>query len=150
MSMLLYVSTTWTLTKIIKKKLDSNCTKMLWAILNKSWRQHPTKQLYGHIPPISKTIQIRWTRHLGHCRRSKDELFSDVLWLTPSHKQGSVRSPARTYLIQLCIDTGCSREVLAEAMDDRDKWQKRVREICACGMTYIDINNTGYSICIYL
>ena len=36
------------------------------AILNKSWRQHPTKhQLYGHLPPIMKPIQVRWTRHAG-------------------------------------------------------------------------------------
>ena len=27
--------------------------------MNKSWRQHPTKQqLYGHLPPIRKTIKI--------------------------------------------------------------------------------------------
>ena len=36
-----------------------NCTRMLWAILNKSWKQYPTKQqLYNHIPPIPKAIQI--------------------------------------------------------------------------------------------
>ena len=35
-------------------------TRMLQAILNKSWRQHPTRhQLYGHLPPITKTIQVR-------------------------------------------------------------------------------------------
>ena len=37
--------------------LDSNYTQMLRVILNKSWRQHPTRhQLYGHLPPITKTI----------------------------------------------------------------------------------------------
>ena len=57
MSMLLYGCTTWTLTKRMEKKLDGNYTRMLRAILNKSWRQHPTKQqLYGHLPPIAKTI----------------------------------------------------------------------------------------------
>ena len=51
---------------------------MLQAILNKSWRQHPTRhQLYGHLPPITKTIQVRRTRHARHCWRSKDELVSD-------------------------------------------------------------------------
>ena len=40
----LYGFSTWTLTKHIEKKLDSNYTRMLQAILNKSWRQHPTKQ----------------------------------------------------------------------------------------------------------
>ena len=43
-SILLYGCTTWTLTKRLEKKLDDNYTKMLRAILNKFWRQHPTKQ----------------------------------------------------------------------------------------------------------
>ena len=67
-SILLYRCTTWTLTKRLEKKLDGNYTRMLWAILNKSWRQHPTRhQLHGHLPPITKTIQIRRTRHAGLC-----------------------------------------------------------------------------------
>ena len=56
---------------------------MLRAILNKSWQQHLTRhQLYGHLPPITKTIQVRRTRHAGHCWRSRDELISDVLLWT--------------------------------------------------------------------
>ena len=83
-SILLYGCTTWTLTKRLEKKLDSNYTRMLRAILNKSWRQHPTKyQLYGHLPPIMKTIQVRSTKHAGHCWRSRDELISDVLLSSP-------------------------------------------------------------------
>ena len=63
-SILLYGCTTWTLTKRLEKKLDGNYTRMLRAILNKSWRQHPTRhQLYGHPPLITKTIQVRRTRH---------------------------------------------------------------------------------------
>ena len=50
-SILLYGCTTWTLTKRLKK-LDGNYTRMLRAILNKSWWQHRTKhQLYGHLLP---------------------------------------------------------------------------------------------------
>ena len=57
---------------------------MLRAILNKSWWQHPTRhQLYGHLAPITKTIQVRRTRHAGYCWRSKDELISDVILWTP-------------------------------------------------------------------
>ena len=78
--------TTWTLTKRLEKKLDGNYTRMLRAILNKSWRQHPTRhQLYGHLPPITKTIQVRRTRHAGHYWRSRDELISNVLLWTPPH-----------------------------------------------------------------
>ena len=79
-SILLYGCTTWTLTKRLEKKLDGNYTRMLHAILNKFWRQHPTRhQLYGHLPPIMKTIQVRRARHAGHCSRSRDELITDVL-----------------------------------------------------------------------
>ena len=68
----------------LEKKLDGNYTRMLRAILNKSWRQHPTRhQLYGHLPPITKTIQVRQTRQAGHCWRSRDELIRDVLLWTP-------------------------------------------------------------------
>ena len=92
-SILLYGCTTWTLTKRLEKKLDGNYTRMLRAILNKSWRQHPTRhQLYGHLPPITKTIQVRRTRHAGHCWRSRD---------------------------------------LPRAMNDREEWRERVRDIRA-------------------
>ena len=88
MSILLYGCTTCTLTKRLEKKLDGNHTRMLRAILNRSWQQHPTRhQLYGHLPPITKTIQARRTRHAGHCWRSKDELVSDVLLWTPAYGQ---------------------------------------------------------------
>ena len=77
-SILLYGCTTWTLIKRLEKKLDSNYTRMLRAILNKSWHQHPTShQLYGHLPPITKTIQARRTGHAGHCWKSRDVLISD-------------------------------------------------------------------------
>ena len=41
-SILIYGCTTWTLTKRLERKLDGNYTRMLRAVLNKSWRQHPT------------------------------------------------------------------------------------------------------------
>ena len=103
---------------------------MLRAILNKSWQQHPTRhQLYGHLPPITKTIQVRRTRHAGHCWRSKDELISDVLLWTPTYGQAKAGRPARTYIQQLCEDTGCNPEDLPEAMNNREKWRERVWDI---------------------
>ena len=136
-SILLYGCTTWTLTKRMEKKLVGNYTRMLRAILNKSWRQHPTKQqLYGHLPPITKTIQVRQTRDAGYCWRRRDELISDVLLWTPSHWGAKAGRPARTYIQQLCADTGCSPEDLPEAMDDREGWQERVRDIRADGTTW--------------
>ena len=135
-SILLYGCTTWTLTKRLEKKLDGNYTRILRAILNKSWRQHPRRhQLYGHLPPITKTIQVRRTRHAGHCWRSRDELISDVLLWTPTHGRAKAGRPARTYIHQLCEDTGCCPEDLPEAMKDREKWRERVRYIRATSTT---------------
>ena len=83
-SILLYGCITWMLAKCMQKKLDGNYTRILSAVLNKSWRQHPTKQqLYGHLLTITKTNKVRWTRHAGHCWRSKDELISNILLWTP-------------------------------------------------------------------
>ena len=137
-SILLYGCTTWTLIKRLEEKLDGNYTRMLRVILNKSWRQqYPTRhQLYGHLPPITKTIQVRRTRHAGHCWRSRDELISDVLLWTPTYGRAKARRPARTYIQQLCEDTGCSPEDLPEAINDREKWRERVRDICAGGTTW--------------
>ena len=85
-SILLHGRTKWMLIKHMDKKLDGNYTRILQAILNKSWRQHPTKQqLYSHQPPIMKIIKVWQTRHTGHCWRSKDELISDILLWNPSH-----------------------------------------------------------------
>ena len=113
LTILLYRCTTWTLTKRREKKLDGNYTRMLRAILNKSWKQHPTKpQLYGHLPPIMKTIQVRGTRHAGHCWRSRGGLISDVLSWTLTYCGENAGWPARTYTQQLGEDTGCSPENL--------------------------------------
>ena len=153
-SIQLYGCTTWTLTKRLKKKLDGNYTRMLRAILNKSWWQHPTKhQLYGHLPPVTKSIQVRRTRHAGHCWRSKDELISDVLLWIPAYGQAKAGRPARTYIQQLSEDTGCSSEDLLEAINDREKWWERVRDIRASGTIWwwyiyretkrIESNHTG-------
>ena len=127
MSILLYRCITWMLTKHIKKKLDADYTRMLWTILNKSWKQHSTKQQpYGHQPHISKTVQIRQTIHAGHCWRSKDKILSDLLQWISSHRRASVGWLGSTYLQQLCTDTACSQENLPNVMDNRDKWQERL------------------------
>ena len=132
MSILLYGCTTWMLTKRLEKKLDGNYTRMLRTILNRSWQQHPTRcQLYGHLPPITKTIQVRRTRHAWHCWRSKDEIVSDVFLWTPAYVQSKAGRPARTFIQQLCDGTGCNPEDMPKAMNNRKTWRERVRDIRA-------------------
>ena len=136
-SILLYGCTTWTLTKPLEKKLDGNYTRSLRAIFNKSCRQHPTRhQLYGHLLPITKTIQVRRTRHGRHCWRNRDELIRGVHLWTPTHGRAKAGLPARTYIQQLCEDTGCCPEDLPEPMNDWEKWRERVRDIRATRTTW--------------
>ena len=96
---------------------------MLPAIFNKSWRQHPKKkQLCNHIPSITKTILVKRTRNAGNDWRNGNKLRGDVLLWTPSHGRANSGRSARTYIQQLCADTGCSLEDLSGAMDDGDGW----------------------------
>ena len=73
----------------------------------------------------------RRTRHAGHCWRSRDELIRDVLLWIPTHGRAKAGWPARTYIQQLCEDTGCCPEDLPRAMNDREEWRERVRDIRA-------------------
>ena len=87
-------------------------------------------------PPITKTSQVRRTRHAGHCWRSRDELIGDVLIWTPTYGRAKAGRPARKYIQQLCEDMRCSPEDLPEAMNDREKWRERVKDIRASGTTW--------------
>ena len=131
-SILLYGSTTWTLTKRLEKKLDGSYTRMLRAKLNTPQSTNYTATCL----PSRKLSKVRRTRHAGHCWRSKDELISDVLLWTPTYGRAKAGRPARTYIQQLCEDTGCSPEDMPEAMNDRAKWLERVTDITASGMTW--------------
>ena len=66
---------------------------------------------------------------MGHGRRSRDELISDVFLWTPSHGRAKAGRLARTYIQQLSADTGCKFEDLPEAMDDREEWREQVRSV---------------------
>ena len=135
---LLYGCTTWMLTRRLEKKLDGNYTRMLRAILNKCWIPHPTKhQLYCHLPSITKTIHVRRPRHAGHWWRSRDELISDVFQWMPTYGRIKAERPARTYIEQLCVDTGWSPEDLPEAMNDREEWRERAKDIRAGGTSWL-------------
>ena len=133
-SILLYGCTTLTtLTKRMEKKLDGNSTRMLRAILNKSWKQYPTKhQLYGYLPPIAKTIKIRRTRHEKTLLVKQGRAHKWCSPMDPPHmaeqKQDDHLEP--TYSSSV-LDTGCSSGDLPEAMNDREEWRERVRDIRA-------------------
>ena len=99
---------------------------MLRSILNISWKEHPTKiRLDGNIPPLTSIIRIRRTRFAGHCYRS-EEIVKDVLLWAPNHGITKIGRPRKTYVKQLCDDTGLTIEELNTAMKDRTTWKKIV------------------------
>ena len=86
------------------------------------------KQSDGEAPVMPEIWGMRSTPSLpslqGLLWRSRDELISDVLLWTPTHGREKAGRPARTYIQQLCKDTGCSLEDLPEVMNDREKWER--------------------------
>ena len=116
-----------------RRQLHKNAASNIGQVLAATPHKTP---LYGHLTPITKTIQVRRTKHAGHCWRSRDELISDILLWTPTYGRAKAGQPARTYIQQVCEDTGCNPEDLPEAMNDREKWLERVRDIRASGTTW--------------
>ena len=101
-----------------RRQLHKNAASNLEQVLTATPHKTPTIRPPA---PITKTIQVRRTRHAGHCWRSRDELISDVLLWTPIYGRAKAGRPAQTYIQQLCEDTECSPEDLPEAMNDREK-----------------------------
>ena len=105
------------------------------------WGQHCSNRVSGistrtmHQSTTPYLSQIRRTRHAGHCWRSRDELIRDVFLLTPTHGRAKAGRPARTYIQQLCEDTGCCPEDLPSAMNE-EEWRERVGDIRATSATW--------------
>ena len=78
-----------------RRQLHKNATCNLEQVLAATPYKTPTVRPPA---PIMKTIQVRRTRHAGHCWRSRDELIRDVLLWTPTHGRAKAGRPARTYI----------------------------------------------------
>ena len=59
----------------------------------------------------------------------------NIAW-TPTHGRAKAGRPVRTYIQQLCEDTGCCPEDLLRAMNDREEWRERIRDIRATSATW--------------
>ena len=75
-------------------------------------------QLHDHLSSIFKTIQIRWTKHVGHCWRRRDKLISDIFLWTP-YMDVLVLADQQELTYN---SSGDSWEDLG-VMDDRDEWR---------------------------
>ena len=133
-SILLYGCTTWTLTKRLERKLDGNYTRMLRAVLNRSWRQHPTRhQLYGHLPPSWKLYKLDEpdTRDTaGEARTSCGPPHMDVQKQDDQHEltysnyvrtqDVTLKTCRRRWMIGRRGERGSGISVLAARHDDDD------------------------------
>ena len=118
---LLYGCTIWTLTKHIEKK---NATSYIEQILEATLHETipvrpPTSCLINHSNKTKKTCRtLPEKQERTHRRRSPMDPFT---WTC------NVGRTERTYLQQLCTDTGCHLEDLPGAMDDRGEKRERER-----------------------
>ena len=136
-SILLYGYTSWTLSKRMEKKLDGYYTKMLRAILNKSWKQHPTKQqMYGYLPPppsrkLSKLDELGMQNTAGEVGTyfsgpfHMDEQRQDVL-LEPTYNSSvqiqdvALKTSRRRWTIERGCEKGLAISMLMAQPDDDD------------------------------
>jgi hypothetical protein len=90
-AVLLYGSETWTLTKGLEQRLNSNYTKMIRCILGIRYTEHVSNDaLFNRtkLRPISEFIQFRQHRFAGHCMRAKDQPVSDILTWQAQRRRG--------------------------------------------------------------
>ena len=104
------------------------------------------REPFGHPRLLSPTLLYIYlwvsisTNYCLPVRRHQRSLYitqrliciqSDIESWTPTHGRAKAGRPARTYIQQLCEDTGCCPEDLPRAMNDREEWRERVRDIRA-------------------
>ena len=132
-----------------EKDIDTRLTKAWTAIdkLSVIWKSNLTnkmKRSFFQAAVVSILLYGCTTRTItkwlekkldSNYTRSRDGLISDVLLWIPTYGRAKAGRPAQTYIQQLCKDMGCSLEDLPEAMNDREKWRERVRDIHAGSTT---------------
>ena len=93
---------------------------------------------FFHMRKCNCCVELKFCFIFSLCKQTwKNVNFYMIFWKayiyiwTPTYGQAKAGRPARTYMLQLWEDTGCSPEDLPEAMNDREKWWQGVRDIRA-------------------
>ena len=79
----------------------------------------PVSQINQNEQDMQGTFWHRW---------KNNELISEILLWTPTYGHTSVGQPPKTYIQQICVDTGFCLENQLRAIDDTDGWKERERE----------------------
>ena len=123
-SILLYGSTTLTLSKCIEKNLEGNYTRILWAILNKSWTHN---------------IPRNNSRSATHCHLKKLPSMANTTWWTLLEKQGPIQKwhSSMAPYTWTCLCWPTSKNLFTSALcghrryfgrPTRSDWRERERE----------------------
>ena len=67
---------------------------------------------------------------------SKDELINNILLWTPTDGRVTIGQIVKTYRYQICWDTGCNLKDFLGAIDGRDGWQEKIKELHVVSVTY--------------
>ena len=84
-----------------------------------------------HLPAITQNIWVRWTRHVGHCRRSKREIISDEILWTPTYGHTNVGPTSKNLHSSYCTDTAFHLKDVQRAIANRDEWREWIKRICS-------------------
>ena len=104
-----------------------------------SWELHKDatycfKQILKAAPHKSATVPLYLTNHLINmsktCWKNKDELMSDVLQWTPTHRHTIVGWPAKNLL----SSTLCRHLMPSRGPANWGEWKERVKPICAISL----------------
>ena len=115
-----------------RRKLHKNVESSIKQVL--ATTPHETPTIWTLAPHHENyTSQTNQTR--GTLLEKQGRAHKRCTPVDPTYGCAKVGRPARTYIQQLCEDTGCNPEDLPEAMNDREKWRERVRDIRAGGAT---------------
>ena len=128
-TILLYGSSTWTLTKQEERALDGTYTRMLRKVLNIGWNEKVSNDtLYGSLCKITNTIKSRRLKLAGHVFRDKTSpAHLTVTWM-PSHGYANRGKPKTTFVDTLLADTSTSTTPELESiMSDRKLWRSYSR-----------------------
>ena len=123
------LSTAWSLTQSLDKKLDGAYTTMPRVVKDATWRQRIINELLYMQGYLGSQPQGRRLRFSGHCWRSENEVVGDLVLWEQKHGNRSVGGQAGTFVYLLEVDTGVPRDCLPAAMDDRVGWRKRAMEV---------------------
>ena len=87
------------------ERFDGEYTIMLQAVLSICWKQPPKKEA---VCPFTTNLTKYPSKTNKICcaQLKKDELISDVFLWTSTHWHIRVSWPTKTYIHQLCVDTG--------------------------------------------